>query len=32
VLFAESDRESFARVLERCLFAADVMGYAHGTK
>lgn len=29
LLFADSDRVSFGRVLERCLFAADVMGYAH---
>lgn len=29
ILFADSDRVSFGRVLERCLFAADVMGYAH---
>lgn len=29
IILGETDRIAFARVVERCLFAADVMGYAH---
>lgn len=29
VLFGDADRDEFNVVLERCMFAADVMGYAH---
>lgn len=31
ILFRDSNRDDFAVVMERCLFAADVMGYAHAS-